>query len=567
MELFLVTKKKAFLLCFLIVALCYANSLPNDFVFDDAAIVGSNPAIRTISPIQFLKSPYWTQQQYLGIYRPLTILSLSVDYAIWQRWAPGFRLTNLAVHALNGFLVFLLCTSLVGEGAAPWAAMVIYLVHPVHTEAVTSLVGRSELFAACFFMLAWLLFRRGRTWWAAALFCLALLSKENAIVLPGILALDHWFFRRSAAQVEETPEPRSSAVATLFRRYAAMVAVAFAYLLLRFSVLGSLGIPASAQYMGGHLTYVERLMTSGRVFLEYLRILLVPVNLAGDYDFNAIPIASILNWDGWFGLSLIVALVAAALLNRHRHSAISFGILFAFIVLLPVTNWILPISVLMAERFLYLPLIGLSLAGAAIFADIHDSRLRRLVAIGGLGAAIVLCNGHDYIRRNDFTFFRNMVRVEPNSAKARLGYGYALLQVGRNEEAAEQFEAGLRIIPDYPELLTTLAMTKMTAKDCSQAWPLLHRALEVSPGHADTHRRMGDCYFKEGKIPEAESMYRQALDSIPYPDSMLYFMWGRSLEDIGQTNSAILAYRRGALIDPENTLIKQKLASLPGTAK
>jgi pentatricopeptide repeat protein len=73
---------------------------------------------------------------------------------------------------------------------------------------------------------------------------------------------------------------------------------------------------------------------------------------------------------------------------------------------------------------------------------------------------------------------------------------------------------------------------------------------------------MADCYFKEGKIREAESMYRQALSSIPFPDSLLYFMWGRSLEETGQTQSAITAYEHAALIDPNNNFIKQKLDSL-----
>jgi len=241
---------------------------------------------------------------------------------------------------------------------------------------------------------------------------------------------------------------------------------------------------------------------------------------------------------------------------------VSLGILFAFVVFLPSSNWIMPISVLMAERFLYLPLIGLSIAAAVVLAGLHDRGAQRLIGVGVVSVAIVLCNGHDYTRRNDFTFFGNMVRIQPNSAKARLGYGYALLQAGRKAEAAEQFEAGLRIIPDYPELLTTLAMTRISGKDCSQAWPLLKRALEVSPSHADTHRRMGDCYFNEGKTQEAEAMYRQAVDSIPYPDSMLYFMWGRTLEDTGQKESAVGAYERAAVIDPQNVFIKQKLESL-----
>jgi protein O-mannosyl-transferase len=216
--------------------------LPNDFVFDDGPIVASNPAIRTIDPIKFVKSPYWTTQQYGGIYRPFTILSLSVDYAIWKRWAPGFRLTNLALHAMNGFLLFLLCTSIVGEGIVPLAAMLIYVTHPVHTEAVTSLVGRSELFATAFLLAAWVLFRRGHTLWPAVLFAMALLSKENSIVFPGILVLE--FFLSRSPEV-----PRPAAVRSLLGRIAVMLLVAVAYLGLRFSALGSLGIPASAQYI------------------------------------------------------------------------------------------------------------------------------------------------------------------------------------------------------------------------------------------------------------------------------------------------------------------------------
>jgi protein O-mannosyl-transferase len=537
--------------------LCYANSLPNDFVFDDGPIVASNPAIRSIDPVRFLKSPYWSQQQYEGIYRPFTIFSLAVEYRIWERWAPGFRMTNLAAHAVNGFLLFLLCTTLIGEGIVPWVAMVIYVAHPVHTEAVTTIVGRSELFATGFLLSAWLLFRRGRTVWSAVLFGLALLSKENAIVFPAILILDMWLSR-----TREAGATSAAKVALPSRGLATIAAVATGYLLLRFSVLGGLGIPVSAQYMAGRLTYVERLMTSGRVFLQYLKLIFFPINVPGDYDFNAIPIAHLSNWDAWLGLFLTLSIAGGALLYRRRNWGVSFGILFAFVVFIPASNWIMPISILMAERFLYLPLIGLSVAAAIVIAGIHDVRLQRLVAIGGLAVAIVLCNSHDYIRRNDFTFFANMARIEPNSAKARLGYGYALLQAGRNAEAAQQLEAGLQIIPNYPELLTTLAMTKTTAKDCDRAWPLLRRALEIDPAHADTHRRMGDCYFKEGKVEEAEAMYRQAVESIPYPDSMLYFMWGRTLEGTGQKESAVTAYERAALIDPQNVFIKEKLNNL-----
>ena len=536
----------AFVISFLLVALCYVNSLPNDFVFDDGPIVSSNPVIRTISPIQFLKSPYWTKQQYAGIYRPFVVFSLSVDYAIWKRWAPGFRLTNLAVHAINGVLVFSLYQSIAGAGIVPLIAMIIYLVHPVHTEAVTTIVGRSELFAACFLLAAWLLFRQGRTGWAALAFFLALLSKENAIVLPAILLLT-------------SPRGRR------WIRLLPMIFVALAYLAMRYSVLGGLGIPVSAQYMGGRLTYFERLLTSGRVFIQYLILTFYPLHLAGDYDYNAIPIANFVDWDAWLGLVLIAATVVTAYFYRHRNWAVSLGLSFALIAFIPASNWIMPISILMAERFLYLPMIGLALVGATALSQLEDRRLRRLVGIGALSTAIVLCNSHDYIRRDDFTFFKNMVRVVPNSAKARLGWGFALTKAGRNDEAEHELEAGLRIIPDYPELLAVLALARTTSTSCARAWPLLNRAIQIDPKHADTQRRMADCYLKEGRVSEAESMYRQAAQSIPNPDAMLYFMWGVSLENSGQSTDAIAAYERAALIEPENRFFQQKIEALRKT--
>ncbi|OLC38229.1 MAG: hypothetical protein AUH28_02710, partial [Acidobacteria bacterium 13_1_40CM_56_16] len=496
--------------------------------------------------IQFLKSPYWTKQQYAGIYRPFVVFSLSVDYAIWKRWAPGFRLTNLAVHAINGVLVFSLYQSIAGAGIVPLIAMIIYLVHPVHTEAVTTIVGRSELFAACFLLAAWLLFRQGRAGWAALAFLLALLSKENAIVLPAILLL---------------PSPRGRR----WIRLLPMIFVALAYLAMRYSVLGGLGIPVSAQYMGGRLTYFERLLTSGRVFIQYLTLIFYPLHLAGDYDYNAIPIANFVDWDAWLGLVLIAATVATAYFCRHRNWAVSLGLSFALIVFIPASNWIMPISILMAERFLYLPMIGLALVGATALSQLEDRRLRRLVGIGALSTAIVLCNSHDYIRRDDFTFFKNMVRVVPNSAKARLGWGFALTKAGRNDEAERELEAGLRIIPDYPELLAVLALARTTSTSCARAWPLLNRAIQIDPKHADTQRRMADCYLKEGRVSEAESMYRQAAQSIPNPDAMLYFMWGVSLENSGQSTDAIAAYERAALIEPENRFFQQKIEALRKT--
>jgi protein O-mannosyl-transferase len=555
----MLSEKNILILCLLLVGLCYANSLPNDFVGDDFPIVAANPAIRSISPLQFLKSSYWTKEQAAGIYRPVTILSLSVDYALWHRWPPGFRALNLVLHALNGWLLFLLARSLVGGSTIPVAAASIYLVHPVHTEAVTTIVGRGELLGVFFFLLAWLFFRRGQTVWAVTLFLLSVLSKENAIVFPAVVAIDIFLTKGQ----QSLPLTSRAVIDRPYRKLAAVVTAAIAYLGLRFWVLGGLGVPAAMQYRAGTLTYVERWMTSGRVFLRYLQLVFAPLDLVGDYDFNTIPIAHPGDLDAWLGILFVSAVVAAAFWFRRRNWAVSMGLLFTFIAFIPASNWIMPISILMAERLLYLPMIGLALAGAVLFAAI-PFQYRKLIGAGFVTMALLLCNAHNYIWRNEFTYYRNMVRVEPNNVKARIGYGLTLTQVGFRDEAVDQLQAALRIVPNNPSVISTLALTKMTRTSCTDAWPLLDRALEINPNHGDTLRRVADCYLREGRISEAETAYRQAVDHIPFPDSLFFLTWGLSLEDTGRKSAAITAYEHAALIDPANILIKQKLAALTG---
>ena len=204
--------------CLGVVAVLYANSITNAFILDDILIVGANERIRSVQPIQFLFQPYWQDQEHAGIYRPLTIFSFSVEYSIWKAWAPGFRLTNLFLHALNGWLVFLIVQGLLGSPLAAWASAAVYLVHPVQTEAVVSIVGRSELLAAALFFTAWLAFRKGRTGWACIAYFLAALAKGSAITFPAVAALD---IALSPAGIRKTVQS--------WKRFAALAACGMTY--------------------------------------------------------------------------------------------------------------------------------------------------------------------------------------------------------------------------------------------------------------------------------------------------------------------------------------------------
>jgi len=546
------TATRAFILCLVLVAVCYANSIPNAFILDDILIVGANERIRHIDPLHFLFQSYWGDMNHAGIYRPLTIFSFSLEYPIWGVWAPGFRMTNLLLHALNGFLVFLLARGLLRSPAAGLAAAVVYVVHPVQSEAVVSIVGRSELLAAALFFSAWIAFRKGHTWLAAATYFLAALAKESAVTFPAIAMLEMALTEGSIRKVMLS-----------WRRFAVLAVTGVAYLGLRGYVLGGLGIPASGQYLNGTLTLTERWITSGRVFLQYLRLLFAPVQIASDYDFNSVPVAGVGDLDAWIGLALIAGLIVLALRAAKVRPAVSLGILFFFIVMLPVSNWIMPIALLMAERFLYTPIFGFALLAGAAWTALRSDSLRRLVAGGVVAVAALLCISHNYVWQDTLTFHENAVRVVPNNARARLGYGFALLRTNKLEEAKEQFEAGLRILPKSAPLMAGLATTMMRIdNNCSRVRPVLAQALTVDPGQWHSLWVLGDCFLSEGKPEEAEKSYRLAVKNTEFPDAKLLFSWARMLEAKGDVPSALAAYQRAALIDPNDSGIQTKLHQL-----
>jgi tetratricopeptide (TPR) repeat protein len=546
------TGTRSLVLCLLLVAVCYANSLPNAFILDDILIVGANERIRHIEPAHVLFQSYWGDLNHAGIYRPLTIFTFSLEYPIWGVWAPGFRLTNLLLHALNGWLVFLLARGLLGSPAAALASAVVYVVHPVQTEAVVSIVGRSELLAAALFFSAWLAFRKGRTWLAAGAYLLAALAKESAITFPAVVMLEMGLTQGGIRKIKES-----------WRQVAILAMTGLGYLTLRLYVLGGLGIPTAGQYLNGTLTLSERWLTSGRVFLEYFRLLLAPLQIASDYDFNSIPIAHITDWDAWLGLAVVATLIGLAVRFAKLRPAVSLAVLFFFLALLSVSNWIMPIALLMAERFLYTPMFGFALLAGLFWAAIGQQSMRRLVAGGFVTVAVLLCISHNYVWQDTLTFHQNAVRTVPNNARARLGYGFALLRMNKAAEAREQFEAGLRILPKSAPLLAGLASATMKLDgNCDRVRPVLAQALAIEPGQWHSLWVLGDCFMMEDKIEQAEQSYRIAIQNTEFPDAKLLFSWARLLEQTGKTPAAVAAYQRAALIDPADEGIQMKLRQL-----
>jgi hypothetical protein len=517
-----------------IVAVCYANSVPNDFILDDYAIVALNPAIRTIAPVQVFKAPYWGEKSDAGIYRPLTIFSFSLEYPLWHRWAGGYRLTNLLLHTINGLLVFFLARGLLQSVPAASVAAAIYLAHPAHTEPVVSLAGRGELLAAMFFLLAWIFYRQGRIVLCVAAFALSLFSKENAIAFPAVIALEAFISHKKAQ--------------TALLGLVAVGSTALLYLGTRMWVLGGLGVPKSAQYLNGHWSFAQRELTSGRAFLKYFELLIAPINVTGDYDFNSIPVATIHDWVAWVGLIAVGLTILCAVWMLRTQTALGFSILFFYLTMLPNSNWIMPTSIIMSERALYLPSLGICLIAGLLWANISRPDLRKVLAAGIMVTATLLCISHNYIWRDDITYFRNMVRVFPNNVRGRQGFGTALAEQEQVDQARVQFEAGLQINRNAPLLVGLSQALMQIDDDCHRARPALEEAAGYSPTDPFVSWLQGACFEKEGSPDKAEARYRKAVNEARFPDPKLLEAWGRTLKQTGRPAEAEEALRRASLL-------------------
>lgn len=402
-----------------IVALAHGRALGGVFQYDDFNVIVHNAAVHDLG--------HW----HRGL-RPLLKLSYALNWALNP--APwGFLLVNVALHALNTWLVFELILALAPRlglrerpEQAAFLGALLFALHPVQTEAVAYVSGRSASLMATFFLGALLLALRGRFGWGLVCFALAVATKETALVLPAVALL----------VVAGTPAQERKPMLRPFLALGGLLALGLLLhpsygRLLRFSFALR---DAPAQLQGA---------LAGFGYL--LRKLIWPVGLNIDP-----PLAHPGGWTAealaW-GL-LLLGLVALALATWRRCPWLSLGILWFLVALLP-TQGPVPRLDLANERHLYLPLAGVALIGAGLA---EAARLHQWLP-PLLAAACLLLGVGTFLRigdyRTEIRLWESSLRAAPANARAQNNLGTALALAGRREEAREAFRQALRLRPDY----------------------------------------------------------------------------------------------------------------------
>ena len=509
-------------ICFALVFAIYSQSLFGSFVFDDRSIVEHQSLFENLNNLpRVLLMGYWTQET--GLYRPIVLISYVFNYSLFGSDAWSFHLVNLILYALTGYLLFLLIKRVFPKRKLlAYLTPLLFLVLPIHTEAVANIVGRAEILALFFSLLAFLEVVKKKTspWKIAFWLILALASKETAIaafpIILLLLFIKHAKFVWHRALYMIIPLFLSASV----------------YFTARFLVLGQYFFSNNATLTENPLKFVcslERISTSLKILVMYVKKSFCGFQLCSDYSYNQIPIATnFFNLETLIGLAIFLFLVITTIIFLGRMPVLALGSAFFLFGFLPVSNLILPIGTIAGERLMFFPSVGLCLylAQALIFLrSIKPRKLFRLVSI--VLTVVLLCfyAGKSFARNFDWStekaLFISAGQCASNSVLSRSNLGTVYYFEGKYDEAEQEFLDANQIYDKYSKAINNLGLVYWKKGEYEKAKQEYFRAIKNWPPYEGVYENLALLYLSQGEIEQARKWLSFGFESKQAADNYL----------------------------------------------
>ena len=486
---------------YLAVAACavvvHLGALLNRFAMDDLYIIVWNPLVHSGDGIwRAFGSPYWPPDLGGKLYRPLAVASYAFDGLLGN--ALWFHAVNLLWHAGASIAVAALARRWAGTAAALVAGL-LFAVHPVHVEAVANVIGRAELMAALFVCLAvYAAVVKESMGWSALAIAAGLLCKENAAVAPALILWAWW--------VGFSRPPRHRMLAFV----GSWLAIAAVYVALRGAVLAPYArLHDIAPVFVGQSPVAVRL-TALATLADVLRLLVFPLTLRVDYSpVERTIVTSVL--DGRFLLGLAALGVWAGLLVaawRHERKVEAFGLGWIAIAFLPVANLVFPAGILLADRTLYLPSVGLALALGAALTRLPPDRVRAVAAIlviaGGVRSALRVPVWHD-----DGAVTLSILEDSPSSYRGPARMGALYQSRGDAARALDALRLAAQTFDRDPTVFMAGADAAFTLHRPALADSLLLRAEQLCFHCAGLYRTQALAARARGDSAVADSLLKR----------------------------------------------------------
>lgn len=515
--------------------LLYLLSVGHGFVLDDNLVITRNyyvqKGIAGIPEILSTNYAHGHQGQGFndGLYRPLSLVTFAIEKSF-------FGLSPAVSHFLQSLFYGLLLVTLMAwlsslfpNASWVWWSVMLFAVHPIHTEVVANLKSRDEIFALLFFALAarqfqkWLQngnLKNGLS--SLLLLTLSLFSKESAITFLAIFPLMLWF---------QNQANKKQWLQLLWLLVPTLIFLGARYLVLQNMGEVDSGVTGLLQNaLTSTSSFSERLGTAASIQWFYLLKLFIPVALASDYSYNAIPIRSLLDLESILGFMIGgTILILGFVLAKRKHPS-GFGIITYFITLSVVANIFILIGAMAAERFLFTPSLGWSIA---LSAGIHDllknDRVKQTILIGIACVLSLLTINRIPDWKDEFTLFTTDVIHVPNSARAHYNAGTASNNLAKTEainavklrnRAIEHFQKAIEIWPDYQDAYNNLGVTLMDANRLDDAYNVYSKLITRFPEYAKGRYNLGyTCYLLQ-RYNEAEQILEQYIATSKNADAL-----------------------------------------------
>ena len=509
--------RAAALLAFVAIA-AYANSIGNGFAYDDNEIVARNSIVTNGQVGEAFVQPYWPKfAPGSGLYRPVTVATFAVEWPLANGNPAVFHANNVLLHAGVVLALFALVAGFTGTLPAAVGAG-WFAIHPVHTEAVANVVGRGELLAALFVLLACLLFDRLRGESAlgrgvrllgiSVCYGLALGAKEIAVSLPALLVLLSWA-RGGAAPLRRRLWKDVALVP-------ALLGVLGIYLAARYGAVGTLLGETTAPSLQG-LGQGERLFVALSLWPEYLRLMLFPFDLAADYSPAVLIPATGWSATSLAGLVVVLGLGFLAWTARRAAPMATLGILWFAAAISPVSQVFFTTGTVLGERTLYLPSVAIGWVGAALCATLlalekqHALRWATVSALvfGGLLLGRTVTRNPTWM--STFTMLEALARDHPESSLALRSRGMGLNRAGDFDAATEAYEASVALSPTNYATLTEVGHFFGERQQWRRGEELLTDALALAPDRPHAYRLLASQYLLRNEFRAAHGLALEGL--------------------------------------------------------
>jgi protein O-mannosyl-transferase len=528
-------------ICLALAAITFAvfgQTLHHEFIdFDDTDYVYDNPVV---TQGLTLKGIVWAFSFRASNWHPLTWLSHMLDCQLYGLNPSGHHLTNVLLHTATVIALFLVLRQMTGAWWRSAFVAAVFAIHPLRVESVAWVAERKDVLSGLFFMLtigAYVRYARqawswGRYGLLLLLYAMGLMCKPMLVTLPLVLLLlDYWPLQRleagklSGLVLEKLPLLALSAgscVATLLAQHKALQSVE------------SFSLPA-------------RLGNALVTCMVYLSQMVWPTGLAVFYPY---PQGGLPAWEVALAGMLLIGLSTVAFRQRHQQPWLLMGWIWYLVMLLPVVGIIQVGGQAHADRYTYLPQIGVYVAVTWLVAQRRVSPAALGSLMTGVLVVLMVCAWKQtaYWRNNE-TLWPHTIACTTDNEMAHYNLGFALDQKGNVDGAIAQYEEALQIRPAYGAAHNNLGLALLGRGKVDEAIPHFQRALQLGPNYVEPCINLGNAFLQLGKVDDAIAQYQQAVQLKPdYATG--YNNLGDALLQKGKVAEATAQYEKTLEIDP-----------------